>query len=366
MVPHQTLISTVESALKNGAAADRAEALRYVSDLFAFGTDQFTDVQIGEFDEIFTRLVAHVEISARVLLANRLAPLPNAPPTILRTLAFDDVIDVAGPVLTNSPRLGSALLVENARTKSQQHLLAISRRTSLDEAVTDVLLDRGDRHVVRSAAANPGAKFSEHGFARLIDRSDGDDELAFCVGARRDIPRHHFLKLLAKASQSVRLKLESEDQLNTKEIHRAVAAVAGHVQAKSAAASRNYAAARSRVGELSASKQLGESHIEGFAKANQFEETTVALAQLCDLPVEAVERAMIQDRSETILIMARAAGLNWPAAKAVLLLRAGDRGLAIHELEQSLASYARLKQKTAQEIVRFQRKRWAEAMRHLH
>jgi len=366
MVPHQTLINTVESALKHGAAADRAEALRYVSDLFAFGTDRFTDVQIGEFDDIFTRLVEHVEISARVLLATRLAPLAKAPPTILRTLAFDDVIDVAGPVLTESPRLDNALLVENAKTKSQQHLLAISRRTSLDEAVTDVLLERGDSHVVRSAAANPGAKFSERGFARLIEHSDGDDELALCVGARRDVPRHHFLKLLAKASQTVRLKLEAEDQLNSKEIHRAVAAVAGHVQTKSAAASRNYAAARSLVSGLGASKQLGESQVEGFAKAHQFEETTVALALLCDLPVEAVERAMIQDRSETILIMARAAGLSWPAAKAVLLLRAGDRGLAIHELEQCLASFARLKLKTAQEIVRFQRKRWAEATRHLH
>jgi uncharacterized protein (DUF2336 family) len=366
MVPHQTLISTVENALKHGAAADRAEALRYVSDLFVFGTDQFTDVQIGEFDEIFTRLVAHVEISARVLLANRLAPLPNAPPAILRKLAFDDLIDVAGPVLTNSPRLDSALLVENAKTKSQQHLLAISRRAALDEAVTDALLDRGDPQVARSAAANPGAKFSDLGFARLIDRSIGDDELALCVGTRHDIPRHHFLKLLAKASQTVRLELEAEDQLNTKEIHRAVAAVAGHVQAKSAAASRSYTAARSLVGELSASKRLGESHVEAFAKANKFEEATVALALLCDLPVEAVERAMIQDRSESILIMARAAGLSWPTAKAVLLLRAGDRGLAIHELEQSLASYARLKLRTAQEIVRFQRKRWAEATRHLH
>jgi uncharacterized protein (DUF2336 family) len=366
MVPHDTLINTVENALKSGAPADRAEALRYVGDLFEFGADQFTDVQISEFDNVFTRLIMDVEISARVMLATRLAPMRNAPPSILRALAFDDVIDVARPILCQSERLGNAILVENAETKSQQHLLAISQRRSLEEAVTDVLVERGDRAVLHSVAANTGAKFSDGGFARLVDRSEGDDELAFRIGARGDVPRHHFLKLLAKASHDVRLKLEAEDPLNAQEVHRAVAGAAGHIQTKSAALSRNYAAARTQVGEMRATGQLSEGAVETFAKAGRFEEATFALALLSDLPIEAVERAMIQDRAETILIIARAAGLSWRTAKAVLLLRAGDRGLSVHELEQNLASFARLKLRTAQEIVRFQRKRWMETAPRLH
>src|SRR5262249_831694 len=152
----------------------RAEALRYVGDLFEFGAHQFTDVQISEFDNVFTRLVMDVEISARVMLATRLAPMRNAPPSILRALAFDDAIDVARPILCQSEGLGNAILVENAETKSQQHLLAISQRRSLEEAVTDVLVERGDRAVLHSVAANAGAKFSDGGFARLVDRSEGD------------------------------------------------------------------------------------------------------------------------------------------------------------------------------------------------
>jgi uncharacterized protein (DUF2336 family) len=366
VVPHETLISTVENALKHGAATDRVEALRYVGDLFEFGSEQFTDHQVAEFDDILMRLVAEVEISARVMLANRFAPIRNAPPALIRNLAFDDAIDVAGPILTRSERLGRAALIENAKTKSQQHLLAISRRASLEEAVTDILVERGDRQVVQSTAANPGAKFSEGGFAKLVERSEGDDNLAICVGARPDVPRHHFLKLLAKASQTVREKLEAEDPLSTHEIQRAVAGAANLMQAKSAAASRDYAHARARVGALRASGRLGENDVEAFAKAGQFEDTTVALGLLCDLPVGAVERAMIHDRAETILIIARAAGLTWRSAKAVLLLRAGKGGMAAPELEQCLASYARLKLKTAQEIVRFQRKRLAETDPRLH
>jgi uncharacterized protein (DUF2336 family) len=366
MVPHETLISTVESALKHGASGDRAEALRYVGDLFEFGADQFSDAQLFEFDDIFTRLVADVETSARVILAKRLAPMRNAPPTILRMLAFDDAIDVAGPVLTQSPRLDSALLIENAKIKSQQHLLAISRRGMLEESVTDVLVDLGDRPVLYSIAVNPGAKFSDGGFAKLVERSQGDDELGYRIGTRRDVPRHHFLKLLAKASQAVRAKLEAEDPLNAREVHQAVAAATRQVQTNSVAHSRNYATAHEEVAKLKAAGELRESNIEAFAKSDQFEETTVALALLCDLPIEAVERAMTQDRAETILIIARAADLSWRTTKAILLLRVAGRGLAVHELEQHLASYARLKLKTAQEIVRFQRKRWMEATPRLH
>ena len=59
-------------------------------------------------------------------------------------------IGVAGPVLARSDLLDNVTLVENARTKSQQHLLAISRRKALAETVTDVLVERGNRDVALS------------------------------------------------------------------------------------------------------------------------------------------------------------------------------------------------------------------------
>ena len=44
-------------------------------------------------------------------------------------------------------------------TQSQQHLLAIAQRNALSEQVTDVLVERGDRDVVRSVAQNDRARF---------------------------------------------------------------------------------------------------------------------------------------------------------------------------------------------------------------
>src|ERR1700736_2924551 len=151
----------------------------------------------------------HIENSAKALLSNRLAPVDRAPPLTIRALAFDDVIEVAAPVLSQSERLDDEALIETARNKSQAHLMAISTRKVLSGAVTDVLVLRGNDEVIQSTVNNPGAEFTERGFTRLINRAEGDDNLATCVGLRPNIPRHLYLKLLAKASDTVRQRLEA-------------------------------------------------------------------------------------------------------------------------------------------------------------
>jgi hypothetical protein len=65
----------------------------------------------------------------------------------------------------------------------------------LSEAVTDILVERGDQLVALSTARNRGAKISDFGFSTLVRRAEGDDPLATCVGARPEIPPHLFVKL---------------------------------------------------------------------------------------------------------------------------------------------------------------------------
>ncbi|MGQ7359603.1 DUF2336 domain-containing protein, partial [Streptococcus suis] len=93
--------------------------------------------------------------------------------------------------------------------QSQGHLLAISGRNALAEAVTDILVDRGDDIVVSSTAGNRGARFSTTGLSTLVQKARNDGDLAMCVWSRPDIPRHGLVKLFAQASDAVRGKLEA-------------------------------------------------------------------------------------------------------------------------------------------------------------
>jgi uncharacterized protein (DUF2336 family) len=351
------LIEELDDAVVCGSAERRAEILHRITDVFVVGSADYSHNQIELFDEVFVRIVASIELSARAVLANRLAKVPRAPSIISRILASDDEINIAGPVLEQSQQLDNETLVATARTKSQQHLLAISRRNSLDEAVADVLVERGDKTVVLSTAANPAARFSDYGYTTLIRRSAGDDELTTCVGLRRDIPRHHLMRLLVRASHAVQLKLAAVNPLMSDTIQDAIVEAATMILEKTCTLSRDYAAARTHIESLHAAGRLGERDVAAFATANQFEETAVALAVLCDLPIEAVDRAMGQDRPESVLVMAKALGMSWPTAKAILRIRAGARGISPGELEQCLSTFSRLKLVTARQAIEFQGKR---------
>src|SRR5579864_8437770 len=218
----ESLLDELQSTLAHGTVARRVETLRRVTDLFINGAVDYSDDQIALFDDVFQCLIRHIEVSAKALLSSRLAPIETAPPQTVRTLAFDDIIEVAGPVLTQSMRLDDATLIETARNKSQAHLMAISKRKVLSNAVTDVLVLRGNDEVVPSTVNNPGAEFSERSFTRLVSRAEGDDNLATCIGLRPNIPRHLYLKLLAKASATVRARLEAANPPLAGEVSNAV------------------------------------------------------------------------------------------------------------------------------------------------
>jgi uncharacterized protein (DUF2336 family) len=347
-----SIIDELEDAIASGSPEKRQRALWQVMDLFMDGS-RYSDDQVALFDDVILRLAAEIEAKARVKLARRLAPVASAPPKVIRSLAFDDDAAVACPVLTASPRLEDADLVATAASKSQDHLFAIAQRKSLSVAVTDALIDRGDRHVVRSVAVNAGARFSDAGFGKLVARAHADETLALRVGARRDIPRHHFLKLVETASATVRAKLETANPQLAEAVHDAVAEVVGHMKSELRNASADHMTARAHVERLHQLGRLGEPDIYDFARERKFEQTVVALSFLCSVPVDVVERALLDESADMVLILSRAAQCSWTTAKAILLMQAADRGIAAQDLDRALRSYQRLSSETAKRVLEF-------------
>lgn len=340
-----------------------AEMLRQVSDLFIEHAEHYSDDQAHLFDDVLVHLTAIVETEARAVLAERLAPLARAPRKIVRLLAFDNEIRVASPVLVQSPALDDETLAENARTQSQHHLLAISRRTSLSIKITDILVGRGNREVLLSAASNSGARFSNNGFAALVHRSEGDDDLTACVANRPDIPAHLFRRLLATASEAVQAKLEAESPGVGHEIREVVTDITHRLHAAIDDASDRLECAQATVEELHAAGRLNAGAVETFATSGRFEESMAALALLGELPVDFVQQAMRDKRAEMLLIIAKALGLSRPVTKAILRLRPGKSRHSCDRVEHCLAVFDRLKAPTARHILDFYRvrSRWPQA-----
>jgi len=343
-----SLIADLEEAIGSGTRTRRLETLRRVTDLFMNGAPSYSEDQVAVFDDVIGRLAADIEARARLELSNRLANVPNAPINVVKVLASDDLVVVAAPMLSSSARLADEDLIATAKTKGQPHLLAISTRPTLSEAVTDVLVERGDQGVVISVAKNAGARFSYSGFEVLVKRSENDDVLAEHVGARTDIPAPHLLALVTKASDAVRNKLTAANPQAAELIKDVLDNVAGQI---GAAAARDYRAASISVGALISTRQLSEVHVCAFAKSRKFEETVFALSALCRLPIDSIERAIIDDRLDVVVIMAKAAGFCWATTKLIIELR--PAGVSELDVDHARRNFERLQIMTAQRALRF-------------
>src|SRR5450755_1779942 len=118
----RTFLQDLDEAVSRGTTESCLHAVRHATDLLIAG--RYCEDEISTFGEVISRLADEIEVAARAKLAQRLARIGNAPVSVIRKLAFDDAIEVAGPVLRESERLDDEALIETASTKSQQHLLA--------------------------------------------------------------------------------------------------------------------------------------------------------------------------------------------------------------------------------------------------
>jgi uncharacterized protein (DUF2336 family) len=350
MTEPRSFLVDLEDAVSRGTAESCLQALWHATDVLIAG--QYSEDQIWTFGEVIGRLAEDIEIAARVRLANKLAPSNNAPVNIIKKLAFDDSIDVAGPVLRQSNRLDARTLVANARSKSQQHLLAISKRKSIPDDVTDILVVRGAAEVVNSVAANDGARLSGSGFLHLLKRSEDDHILAEHLGLRKDIPRRVFQQLISKASDEVKQKLERERPEMGTQIQAIVTDVTGAVHARFGPASKNYFAAKRTVGKLHQCGSLNEDQIFEFAHSLKINETAVGLSLLCVLPIDVVERTLVNNNREVILILAKALDFSWTTTMSLLFLAATNYRITARDLDEMKSGFLRLNAETSKQVLR--------------
>jgi uncharacterized protein (DUF2336 family) len=347
-----SLIPELEDVIQNGSLEKRAQTVRRIANLFIDGAERFNDEHVGLFDDVLCRLVTEIETKARAEMSQHLAPMANAPAELMRRLAHDDDIAVAGPVITRSNRLDDSDLVDIASTKGQAHLFAISARAGIGEDVTDVLVRRGDPQVVRSVADNQSARLSEGGFSTLVRRSEGDEVLAEKVGQRPDIPPHLFRDLLLRATLVVQQRLLASAKPETQaEIQRVLDKVAREFSRS--APSRDYSAAQRTVLAMQQAGKLGEAELAEFARDRKYEETVASLSVLCAVPIEAIDRLMSGDRPDPILILCKAAGYGWMTARSIILARPNGRGSSGQSLDTAFTNFERLSPSTAQRVVRF-------------
>jgi uncharacterized protein (DUF2336 family) len=318
--------------------------LRRVTDLFLINAGHYTADQLELYDGILQVLIAAVEVSARAELAQRLAPVDGVPTNTIRTLALDDAIEVAEPVLAQSNVLGDDVLTHCITIKGQEHLLAIATRVKLSETITDQLVTRGDIKVLRTVASNPGAAISDLGFGILVKKSTEDNWLTERVARRIDIPEHHLRELISKASEVVRQRLTAD----IPELSETIKEILPD-SAPATGSERDYRTAELVV----SSRPLSEAVVYEFAKAKKLEEVIVSISRLSGLPANEIQRLFIGAWSSPVAIILKAIGFRLATVEAIYRSRLSDAEVIRDDLFQTKAEFIALRRPTAERIVRF-------------
>lgn len=344
-----SVVHEVESAVASGDQTARVTMLRRMTSLFAGEASRLGEEQVAAFDEVIVRLSQDIEVQARAELAERLADISNAPRRAVRKLAFDVAIEVAGPVLERSTRIEESDLVQIATEQGQGHLFALSRRATLSERVTDMIVIRGDDKVVRSVAGNGGARFSSGGFNVLTERARSDAALHTTLNKRRDIPPAQHAQLVAIAQERARANLAREFDAES-------ASVAAATIAKSLLPDDAALAAAIATVERKALGGTGigvdEADVVAWVNAGQTTEALVALSRIAGVPPQMAIKAQQAPHYDPLLFLVRSVRFGWGTLKLLLTTKTGKAPDA-DTARSAFEAFQALSVSTAQRVVRF-------------
>jgi uncharacterized protein (DUF2336 family) len=311
----------LQDALSGGSSDRRSATLQRLAELLLSEGSRLTAEQIGIFDAVLADVAKACDAEALVDLARKLAPVAFAPAATVKQLARHSDINVAGPVLSECTRLSNEDLMEAAASHGQNHLLAIAKRKVIDEALSDVLIELGNRDVRYSIASNEGAKVSPKGFKHLVASADGDALMTEKTGLRPDLPLALLTTLLQHTNSAVRSRLLAKTPAHRRaDVQRSVELVEKKVE-QQAERTHDFRSATDVVQSLKKDGRLTESKLAEFAKQRQYEATIVALAALASAPIELIRPLMRAHRSEGLVVACRAAELSWETTEAVVLSR---------------------------------------------
>jgi len=161
--------------------------------------------------------------------------------------------------------------------------------------------------------------------------------------------------LLAKASATVRARLEAANPPLADEVSNAVREATRMARSAPSAMTEETAIAHALVKSLFDDGRLDEDQVAAFAEAGKFDEANAAIAALASVSVSIAENMMVETRAEGVMILAKISGMSWSTVRALINMRDDLAGKERSDLEACKATYERLRPSTAQQVLRFHR-----------
>ena len=210
------------SLARDRSIAGREALAASVAGMVAQRAGAFNDAEQELAGDILRTLIRDVERSVRAALAVNLAASEAAPRDVIIALANDE-IEVAFPVLAESPILDDEELKDVVNARATGHRIAIAMRPDLGEVVSEALIDSGDSEAIVTLLHNTEAKISEGSMSRVVDAAKTETAYQKPLSARPDLGQGLAMRLATFVSEELQKSLIGSYGLDPNAVRNAAA-----------------------------------------------------------------------------------------------------------------------------------------------
>jgi uncharacterized protein (DUF2336 family) len=341
---------------EEGSSEKRRALLRELTEHF-FGGQARSEAEDGLYGDVMARLADDMETAVRAELAARFAEVADAPRTLIRRLANDEA-SVAEPVLARSPVLTDEDLLGVVRRHGQAHLRAVSNRTTVSEAVSDVIVARGDDETLGALLRNDGARLSRQASETAVERARANPALHEAAVERAALPPDLLNDMYFVVEARLRSRiLEQNAKLDPALLDSALAAGRDRVAAEDGALPADYSECLAYVEELRAAGQLTPQMLARFLRSGGKTSFLIALAQLSDIDFHTARQIIDRRELDALAVVCKSADLDRALFLTYAVVLLNDDGDAMAKAHAYARMYAELTRDAALRTLRFWRMR---------
>lgn len=346
------MLTDMVDLAREKSSEKRRELMGRVADHFVEGSNDYSNQELKLFSQIISKLLEEMDTQSRFELSQKISKNANTPHDITLKLANEE-IEIARPMLENSPNLTSEDLLSLVAAKDMKHRLAISHRSDLNEQITDKLIQHGECEILQSISGNKKARISDWGFGALAQYAPGDELIQNNLADRNDMSitaAKKVLPLLAPDAQQKLLGLIRDDE---GELMNLVTQAVRDTSLKNIENKINRINAIKLLAEMHAGERTLDAVITLLAKQDRPMDCAMILSQLSQIPEIQVAGSLLRINGDAIALLCKALEISKQSFYDLSVMRYKRLSLPLRKAEQYAQDYESIDVATAQRVLRF-------------
>lgn len=347
-------LSTLVALAEEPSSEKRRELLRNVTNLFFQEPESYSESEIDLFGDVMGTIASELETEIRQDIAQRMCSLPNPPKRLIKDLANDE-IDVAEPVLRESPALDDETLIAIAQGKSQDHIMAMTKRDSVSELVSASIVENGDDTVVASLLENEGATIDRPTMEQVVERAATSKVLHKPVVQRKNIDPDLLNEMFFHVSRELKEQIMERNENLDPDLVDSIVDQSRQRFETAGSEAETVSPAERFIREAAGKRELTESFLVNLLRNRKLAEFLYGFSVLTELDVKTAKRVLQDRTAETLAITCKASRFDRATFSTFVLLTDANQQRTPDEVNALMDLYSQVSIETAQRTMRFWR-----------